>query len=240
MTTRAGITATPVTGQNGMPSDRSTAANTTSQAPEALEEAMKNLDGIGIYLSYSTASQKSLKALNSIDPDLFAQVMDSIRNASPGAITLWKHHFRNVTSNDAHHHPINSERYKRMIANAELTATLLSALGVGTIVKSPVIFQASNVAIAAETDTRIIPGDDRYAEVHAIMIHCAIVTPEFFTRVNSGIRRIKPSPEDIACIVENYDDVMRLLPELIKRQDASHGIITSLLSVDPALADGAL
>lgn len=239
MTARAGLTSTIAEGHTKPL--RSTVPAVAPQGPDVLDEAMKRLDNIGIYLSYSTTSQKSLRALHGIDPELFAQVMNSIQHSSPGAIALWKHHFRNVTSNDAHHHPNNSERYKRMIANAELTASILAILGTANgVIQSPAIYQASNVAIAAETDTRLVPGDDRYVEVHAIMIHCAVTNPEFFTRPNSRFRRVKPSPEDIACIVENYDAVLRLLPELIKRQDASPEIITSLLSVNAALVDGAL
>jgi hypothetical protein len=171
------------------------------------------------------------------DPEMFEQVMEAIISADKPTREVWRSTIGNMSEFTSFH---NSLSYKRMLANNELTARLISAIG-SDVIHTPYLFRTSELAIGIEEALDVNPGDHRSNEVHAAIIYRAITAPEEVSRVQSDLTFLETNRDDIMTIANNMDKTMKLLPSLCKRRDASRHAINGIAGVDaPSLVDGAL
>lgn len=251
MTTRAGLTPTPITDKNGVTAVRWTKPANETKASSVIPNvtatpipnrrtfagAMRELSGLGIDLShYPRSATNGLRVLNKDHPQIFATVIDDINTADPATLAIWKNFFRESMPADAYTH---RSSYERMVVNAELTARLLEAIGTG-IIKTPRLFQIDTIATTLEASLGVRPGDERYNEVQAGIIHCTLTHPDRITRITSDEWYRNADREDLKYIAENLDRIIPLLPELCKRRDPTRHSIETVLAAPAALAEGAL
>jgi hypothetical protein len=205
------------------------------------ESTSRTLDGAvdafflhGIDLrGYPTAAKWAIHDLHRDDPALLERVLVSISNADQNTLRIWGHYFNDVTTGN---HVLG---FARMIENAELTARLLDAID-ADMISTQRFFQTRTIADTLERHLGIRPGDARYNEVHAGIIYCAITHPGAITRTTSDEWYRLANRRSLKLIAENMEQILSILPALCQRRNASPDTIEAMLSVTPALAEGAL
>lgn len=198
---------------------------------------VRELEELGIGLTGYKTKTLAVKLLMKHDPEMFEQVMEAIISADKPTREVWRNTIGNMAEFTSFH---NSLSYKRMLANNELTARLISAIG-SEVIPTPYLFRTNELAIGIEEALGINPGDPRYNEVQAGIIYRAITAPEGVSRVQSDLSFLEKNHDDIMTIANNMKKTMKMLPSLCKRRDASRHAINGLSKVTaPSLTDGAL
>lgn len=179
----------------------------------------------------------AIKQLVKHDPEMLERVVGAITAADAPTREVWSHGIGNMGSYMSFH---NSVGYERMLANNGLTARLISAIG-PEIIHTPRLFRTDNLAIDIEEATGILSGNERYKEVQAAIVYCAITDPLQVSRANTDLGYLDTKRDDIMTIANNMDRVLTMLPELCKRRDASRQAIHLMDSSGaPALTSGML
>jgi hypothetical protein len=198
---------------------------------------VRELEELGIPLTNSLPRTHAIKQLVKNDQQMLERVVESIAKADSATREVWSHGIGRLGGYMSFH---NSVGYERMLANNELTARLISAIG-PEVFHTPRLFQTENLAIDIEETTGIRPGSERYNEVQAGIIYCAITDPLQVSRANTDLSYLDTHRDDVMTIAHNMDRVVAMLPELCKRRDASRHTINSLDGGDaPSLIAGIL
>lgn len=239
--------------KNGVPvtkhvntAGKNAASKKTLPAPAVIEAltakrtfagTVRELEELGIGLTGYKTKTLAVKLLLKHDPEMLEEVMEAIISADKPTREVWRATIGNMSEFNTFH---NSLSYRRMLANNELTARLISAIG-SDVIRAPYLFNTENLAIGIENELGIKPGESRYNEVQAGIIYRAIIVPEEVSRVLSDLTFLDANRDDIMTIANNTDKVMEMLPALCKRRDASRHAINGLGKIDaPSLIDGAL
>ena len=166
----------------------------------------------------------SLRVIAHANQQLFSAMMRSYLNGTREEQGVWRCVFNEEEAGDE----IDEMHYRRMIE--------LVPLSVAIFPDAPPGYRASMVdkhASASEARLAIFPGDGSYSLVKARII---IAEAERKSAPRSGDRS-----EDIAYISQHLDEVIPLVPELVKRGTASADIIRELLNSDvKAIREGVL
>jgi hypothetical protein len=220
------------------------AKNLPAPAPVAARPAkrtfagtVRELEDLGVNLTGYKSRTLSVKLLAKNDPEMLEQVMDAIISADKPTRGVWQTTMGSMSQFTTFYNNIS---YKRMLANNELTARLISAIG-SEVIRNPLLFSTENLALNIEDVLNIRPGNPRYNEVQAGIIYYAITSPEEVSRIVSDMTFLETNRDDIMTIAHNLNKVMSMLPALCKRRDASRHAINGLGKIDaPSLIDGAL
>lgn len=198
---------------------------------------VRELEDLGIGLTGYKAKTFAVKLLIKNDPEMLEQVMEAITNADKPTRDVWQGTIGSMSEFTTFY---NNVSYKRMLANNELTARLISAIG-SDVIPTPYLFRTDNLAIDIENEMNISPGDPRYNEVQAGIVYLAITAPKEVSRALSDLTFLQTNRDDIMTIANNMMKTIKMLPSLCKRGDASRHAINGLRKVTaPSLADGAL
>lgn len=205
------------------------------QKKQTFAGTVRELESLGINLIGYKSKYFGVKLLAKNDPEMLREVMESITEADTPTRAVWQNTLGKMSEHTTYY---NSLSYKRMIANNELTARLIENID---SILSPQYFQTDNLANHVEEELGIRPGDERYNEVQAAIIYCAVTSPHKVTRIASDLEFLSTHRDDIMTIANNMERAMEMLPELCRRRDASRHVINEMGTIDaPALIDGAL
>lgn len=165
-----------------------------------------------------------LRELDNYSNSLLSDVIDSYLCCSKDERAVWRVALNSGRPDGG----VNERHYRRMIEMVQLSVALFP--------NAPPGYRSHKALIAAEKAEEMTgrsPGepDYDYAKAWAIIREVEKLEPTGFV----------DRDDDVNFIGSNLDEVMPLIPELLKRKTASPGVIRELLGARvPAIRDGVL
>lgn len=196
-----------------------------SPAPSATDALIqKFVETLPEYGMESDKANDLLRELDTFSHELFSDVLDSYLGCSKDERAVW----RVALNSGRPTGDFDESHYRRMIEMVQLSVALFP--------DAPPGYRSHKALIAAEKAEEMTgrsPGepDYDYAKAWAIIREVEKLEPTGFV----------DRDDDVNFIGSNLDEVMPLIPELLKRKTASPGVIRELLDARvPAIRDGVL
>jgi hypothetical protein len=229
---------TPAANSLGKASLPAPAQTRTGSSADVAERAIKEFESM-VPEFLPVTLHENFRYLSEHHPKMLNRIMDEVRVATEAEANVWKFvlneaiDYKNIPSGDEEY---EKEEYLHMQMSSLKTHIENVPLAVQLFPDDSPHMQGVNayrLATRAYQVTRWGPSSGKYVETQAVMI--------LGRTSDYKMDRIGGHGDDIWFIADNMEKVLPLLPELMKRQQTSKGLIESLLSVDsPALLDGAL